>query len=157
MNKILTSLLSAALFSLGTGLALQAPAYADDAGAHCKMHGKQNMDAADTNKDGALDKAEMRAMQDKKFDEMDTNHDGKLSKDEMKACERHPHDAKSKAMHEKHSKEFDAADPDHDGTLTKEEAKKLPNVAAHFDLIDTDKDGTVDREEVHNFMHQKAK
>ena len=144
MNKLLNVLL---LSVISFGIIL--PTYAAEAeGASCKMHQKD----ADTNKDGSIDKAEMRAMQDKKFEEMDTNKDGVLSKDEMKNCCKH--EGKSKAMHEKQTKAFNAADTDHDGTLTKYEAKKLPNVAKNFEAIDGDKDGTLDREEVHHFMHQ---
>ena len=151
MNKLLNVLLLAAI-----GFAVTLPAYAvgDPEGARCKMQDKRN--EADANKDGAIDKTEMRAMQDKKFDEMDANKDGVLSKDEMKTCCKR--DGKSKAMHEKQTKAFNAADGDNDGTLTKEEAKKLPNVAKNFDAIDGDKDGTLDRDEVHHFMHDhKAK
>ncbi len=146
MNKLLNVLFLAAI---GFSVALPTYAAGEPEGARCQMHKK----AADTNKDGSIDKAEMRAMQDKKFDEMDANKDGVLSKDEMKACGKH--DAKSKAVHEKQTKAFNAADGDNDGTLTKEEAKKLPNVAKNFDAIDGDKDGTLDREEVHHFMHEQ--
>ena len=155
MNKLLTILFTTAI---GFGLTLPTYAAEDGMGARCEMHGKKNFTEADANKDGSLDKAEAQAMHDKKFAEMDTNKDSTISNDEMKACANHKDDAKSKAMHEKHTKEFNAADADHNGVLTTEEAKKLPRVSKHFDAIDGDKDGTVDRDEVHQFMHQlKAK
>lgn len=155
MNKLLTVLFTTAI---GFGLTLPAYAAEEAMGARCEMHGKKNFTEADANKDGSLDKAEAQAMHDKKFAEMDTNKDGIISKDEMKACADHKDDAKTKAMHEKHTKRFNAADADHNGMLTKEEAKKLPRVSKNFDAIDGDKDGTVDRDEVHQFMHQaKAK
>ena len=146
MNKLLN-----VLFLSAIGFAITLPTYAagEPEGARCHMHKKD----ADTNKDGAIDKTEMRAMQDKKFDEMDANKDGVLSKDEMKSCCKR--DGKSKAMHEKQTKAFNAADGDNDGTLTKEEAKKLPRVSKNFDAIDADKDGTLDRDEVHHFMHEQ--
>lgn len=152
MNKLLAILFTTAI---GFGLTLPADAAQDGMSGRCPMHGKKNLDEADSNKDGSIDKAESQAMHDKNFNEMDVNHDGMLSKDEMKACGRHMGDMKSKAMHEKQTKAFNAADGDNDGTLTKEEAQKLPRVSKNFDAIDGDKDGTLDRDEVHHFMHEQ--
>ena len=47
--------------------------------------GKCGMMKADTNKDGAISKAEHTAHADARFAGMDTNKDGKISGDEMKA------------------------------------------------------------------------
>lgn len=83
MKTFLTALFASAV-------ALSMPAFADhhDEGAHCKMHKKGHFTDADTNKDGAIDKAEANAMHEKKFEAMDQNHDGKLSEDEAAACKR---------------------------------------------------------------------
>ena len=83
-------------------LSLTMPSFAcpDDEheGKSCKRHGPdKHFKDADTNKDGALDKAEFQAMHDKQFTEMDANKDGKLSKDEMKAA----HKARKDKMKEK--------------------------------------------------------
>ncbi len=82
--KTLFTLIAASLFTISM------PVLADhhDEGAHCKMHKKDHFTSADTNKDGALDKAEAQAMHEKNFDAMDTNHDGKLSEEEAAACKR---------------------------------------------------------------------
>ena len=151
MNKSLTILLTAAL---GFGLSMPAFANHDGMGEHCKMHTKKTFEEADTDKDGTLDREEVKAVCKRDFGMMDTNKDGTISKDEINICGRHIHNKKSSAMHKKHSKEFAAADTDNDGTLTKEEAQKLPRVSKNFDAIDTDKDGTLDREEIHHFMQE---
>jgi Ca2+-binding EF-hand superfamily protein len=153
MNKSLSIILSA---TLGLGLSLSTPAFADHdgMGEHCKMHTNKTFEEADTNKDGTLDKEEAKAACSKNFDKMDADKDGTVSKAELNACGRGKNSKKAEAMHDKRSKEFAGADKDSDGTLTKEEAKKLPRVSKNFDAIDVDKDGTLDREEIHQFMHE---
>jgi Ca2+-binding EF-hand superfamily protein len=151
MNKTLTLLLTAAF---GFGLSMPAFAVNDGMGEHCKMHTKKTFEEADTDKDGTLDREEVKTVCTHNFDKMDTDKDGTVSKEELNVCGRHMNDKKSKAMHKKHSKEFTAADTDNDGTLTKDEAQKLPRVSKNFDAIDADKDGTLDRQEVHQFMRE---
>jgi Ca2+-binding EF-hand superfamily protein len=150
MNKIVTSLLTAAL-----GLALTLPAFAEhgEMGVHCKMHGKKTFTEADTNKDGLLNKDEAMAACSRHFDKMDTNKDGSISKAELDACGSHKHGDKSAAMHKKQENELNAADIDKSGTLSKEEAQKLSPVAQYFDAIDTNKDGSLDGDEIAYFMH----
>jgi polyhydroxyalkanoate synthesis regulator phasin len=55
---------------------------------------------ADTNGDGALNKAEWQDHHAKKFDEMDANKDGKLTKEELQNF----HQARMKEMQERHQK-----------------------------------------------------
>lgn len=69
-----------------------------------KKAGAEMFDKLDTNKDGTLDRKELRGrLSRKEFDAADADHDGTLSKDEyLTAVEAR----------------FTAADADHDGTLT---------------------------------------
>ncbi len=146
MTRIIPLLLAAAL-AIPT---LTFAAGDAQTGDRCEQHGNFLM-KADKDKDGTIDRAEARAMQEKRFDAMDTNHDGKLSKEEIAACKN-----KRNAGHDMGSKGFSKADKDSDGTLTRDEANALPRVSKHFDEIDTDKDGTLDRDEIHNFMKNHA-
>lgn len=153
MNKLVTSLLTAAI-----GLALTLPAYAEpgehgDMGVHCKMHGKKTFAEADTNQDGKLDKKEALAACSRHFDKMDTDKDGSVSKEELDVCGSHMHSDKSRAVHKKHEKELNAADADKNGSLSQAEVQKLPHLAKHFAAIDTNKDGSLDGEEIAYFMH----
>ena len=148
MNKVQT-LVIAALFTATTS----AFANHDGNGDHCNMHTKVSFEAADKDKDGTLDREEVKLVCNEKFEVMDADKDGTVTKEELNSCGRKAHDEHDK-LHEKRSKEFTAADKDADGTLTKDEAKKLKKVLKNFDAIDVDKDGTVSRDEVHNFMHK---
>jgi Ca2+-binding EF-hand superfamily protein len=150
MNKIVTSLLTAAL-----GLALTLPAFAEhgEMGTHCQMHGKKTLDETDTNHDGMMSKDEAMAAWGQQFDQMDTNKDGNLSKDELAVSGSYKLDKKASAMHKKLENELNAADTDKSGTLSKKEAQKMQGIAKHFDAIDTNKDGGLDSDEVSYFMH----
>lgn len=79
--------------TVSTLLVLAVPARADhDGGEGHACHRPDNMQKADTNRDGSVDKAEAQAMHDKHFSEMDKDGDGKLSREEVAAC----HDKKHK-------------------------------------------------------------
>lgn len=94
--------------------------------------------SADTDKDGTLDKTEVKALPGvaKNFDAIDTDKDGTIDKTEL---------AVYNAM---------KADKDKDGTLDRKEVhnKKLK---AAFDRIDTDKDGTLDAKELSAYYGAK--
>jgi len=72
--------------------------------AEAKKAGGEMFDKLDTNKDGTLDRKELRGrLSRKEFDAADADHDGTLTKEEyLSAVEAR----------------FKAADADHDGTLT---------------------------------------
>jgi Ca2+-binding EF-hand superfamily protein len=83
-----------------------------------------DFDAADANKDGQLDTAELQAHREKMRVEM-----------RAKAEER-----------------WKAADTDGDGRLSLAEAQaSMPKMAERFGTFDADKDGYVSRDEMHNF------
>lgn len=69
---------------LGTVIAASGAAYAKGphGGGH---HGDKMFEKIDTNKDGAISKAESQAFHDAKFTGMDANKDGKVTKEESKA------------------------------------------------------------------------
>lgn len=97
-------------------------------------HAANALTAADTDKDGTLDKAEIDAAAGTEFDKLDKDKDGSLDKAEVGK-------RLSKA-------DFAAADTDNDKTLTKAEYTAAADNA--FTAADADKDGTVDAKELHS-------
>jgi hypothetical protein len=81
------------LASAAAALAITAPAFAGD---HSEADYKAKFEAADTNKDGALDKAEWNAKVQsesaKKWTKADANSDGKVTWEEKKAMWDKKHD-----------------------------------------------------------------
>ena len=111
-----------------------------------QMHGQmaeQMFKQVDTNRDGAISKAEFNAYQGKQFKRMDANGDGKISHDEMDAGHKKP--ANNGATHL--DKRFQAADANQDGGLNREEAKAMPMLTMYFDEVDSNKDDKVTRKE----------
>ncbi|MGB4106532.1 MAG: EF-hand domain-containing protein [Alphaproteobacteria bacterium] len=76
MKKLL--MFSAAAF------ALTSPAMAEES-TDGKPHHQSFIEKFDTDKDGAISKAEFLAMHEQRFAEFDTNSDGKISKEESDA------------------------------------------------------------------------
>lgn len=110
------------------------------------MHGQMEekmFNQVDTNRDGAISKAEFNAYQGKQFKRMDANGDGKISHDEMDAGHNKP--ANNGATHL--DKRFQTADANHDGGLDREEAKAMPMLTMYFDEVDSNKDHKVTRQE----------
>jgi Ca2+-binding EF-hand superfamily protein len=105
---------------------------------------------ADTNHDGFVDKAEHRALADKRFDEADANHDGKLSPEEMQQAHRHHREMRKEhheeAMNERMEMRFDNQDANDDGKVTFEEFSGAHKT--HFDMLDANHDGFVDKDEM---------
>lgn len=90
-------------------------------------------DAADTNHDGKVDRAEYDGFVDEMVLLRDTNRDGKLSRDEVG-----PH----AAAH------FDKIDANHDGSLSFEEIDAFSG--PDFAAMDVNGDGFIDRNEAAN-------
>lgn len=70
---------------LGTIIAASGAAYAEGHKGPRGHHGDKMFEKIDTNKDGAISKAESQAFNDAKFTAMDANKDGKVTKEEAKA------------------------------------------------------------------------
>ncbi|MFZ3176980.1 MAG: calcium-binding protein [Methylovirgula sp.] len=96
-------------------------------------HAANALTAADIDKDGTLDKAEVEAAAGAQFDKLDKDKEGTLDKAEVGK-------RLSKA-------DFAAADPDNDKTLTKAEYTAAADKA--FAAADANNDGTVDAKELH--------
>ena len=81
---------------------LNAPVFADHhgTGEHCKMHTKKSFEEADIDRDGTLDREEVKAVCKEDFDLMDKDRDGTLTKEELNACK----GKKGKSGHKKAAK-----------------------------------------------------
>jgi len=132
----------AILTALGLGsVALVAAAAGEGDAPQGHHHGAERLHAADTNGDGLISREEAVAlpMLAKHFDQIDTDHDGQLSKAELRASAQQHRAAQWKKLDTdgdgKVSKaeaqanaprlaaQFDALDTDHDGFLTPAELK----------------------------------
>jgi Ca2+-binding EF-hand superfamily protein len=98
------ALLAALGIASATAVAVAAP----------ERHGpRERLQAADTNGDGLISKAEAQAALPRlyrHFDQIDTNHDGQISPEELKAA----HQQRRHAM-------FDRMDANHDGMISRDE------------------------------------
>jgi hypothetical protein len=98
-----------------------------DRGEH---HGGWWMKDIDTDKDGAISKAELDAW----FNKVDTNHDGKLDKSELEAYRKTMWEQRRAEMQAEFEAKFKAADKNGDGALTRDEFKAaFPRMASRFD------------------------
>ena len=101
----------------------------------------------DTNKDGAVDRAEWKAGQEARFKRLDANNDGKLTQDELFA--RTPAVGNSvlpsDRQVERQSSFFQRLDADKDGFVTLTEFMTLAD--RNFARCDVNKDGRTDATE----------
>ena len=88
------------------------------------------------------------------FDAADANKDGKLDTAEMNA-----HREKMRVeMRAKAEQRWKDADKDGDGALTREEAQaSMPGLAERFEKFDSNGDGKIARDEMHNLRMKKRK
>ncbi len=109
----------------------------------------------DTNKDGAVDRAEWRAGQEARFKRLDANGDGKLSQDELFA--RTPSTGNSvlpsDRQAQRQSAYFQRLDADRDGLVTLVEFMALAE--RNFARCDLDKDGRIDTTECRQALQRK--
>jgi Ca2+-binding EF-hand superfamily protein len=112
--------------------------------------------SVDANKDGIVTREEAKAFPrlSADFDAADTNKDGQLDTAEMSA-----HRERMRVeMRAKADERWKAADTDGDGKLSLAEAQaSMPHMAERFQTFDANKDGFVSRDEMHNFRMKKKK
>jgi len=86
------------------------------------------------------------------FDAADTNKDGKLDTAEMDAHRQVMHGQ----MHAHGQERWKAADTDGDGAISRDEAKvAMPRLSADFDKVDADGNGKVTRDEMRAVRSQQ--
>jgi Ca2+-binding EF-hand superfamily protein len=108
----------------------------------------------DADKDGLVtrDEAKDYPMLTAQFDAADANKDGKLDTAEMDAHRNAMRaDGRAKAR-----ERWKAADTDGDGAISRKEAEaSMPGVAERFKKFDADGNGKIEREELHHFRMRK--
>jgi Ca2+-binding EF-hand superfamily protein len=115
----------------------------------------------DTDMDGKISKKEAKGQLLQDFDRIDANKDGFLDRGELRvlatrmlANKRGPGKEGGKP-HPLPPPDFDALDANADGRLTKDELKGSP-LLKHFDEIDTNRDGRIDRREFEAYMKKQT-
>jgi len=112
--------------------------------------------SVDVNKDGIVTREEAKTHPrlSADFDAADTNKDGKLD-----AAEMNSHRERMRVeMRAKADERWKAADTDGDGALSRAEAEaSMPGIARRFETFDADRDGKIARDEMHNFRMKKKK
>ena len=110
----------------------------------------------DTNKDGAVDRAEWKAAQEARFKQLDTNGDGKLTQDELFA--RTPAIGNSvlptDRQAQRQSTYFQLLDADKDGMVTL--AEFMAQADRNFARCDINKDGRIDTAECRQALQRRA-
>jgi Ca2+-binding EF-hand superfamily protein len=108
----------------------------------------------DANNDGVVTREEAKdyPMLSAKFDAADANKDGKLDTAEM-----HAHREAMRGQMRAHGEErWKTADTDGDAAISHDEAKvAMPRLAAEFDKVDANADGKVTREEMRAVRSQR--
>jgi Ca2+-binding EF-hand superfamily protein len=129
-----------------------AAAYAGDAPAP----GKPARPSPDSNGDGVVTREEAKAYPrlTTDFDAADVNKDGQLDAAELQA-----HREKMRVeMRARAEERWKAADTDGDGRLSLAETQaSMPQMAERFDKFDANKDGYVSRDEMHNIRMKKKR
>lgn len=108
----------------------------------------------DANKDGFVtrDEAQSYPMLSAQFEAADANKDGKLDTAEMDAHRALMRSTGRAKAHER----WQAADSDGDGAISHEEAQaSMPGLAGRFEQLDVDGNGRIERAEMHQFRMQK--
>jgi len=118
--------------------------------------GKPGRHQLDANSDGIVTRDEARSFPrlTADFDAADANKDGQLDAAEMNA-----HREKMRIeMRAKAEQRWKDADKDGDGALSREEAQaSMPGLAERFEKFDSNGDGKIARDEMHNVRMKKRK
>ena len=134
MSRTLTFV---SLMALGAALVGGALAQTTDT-TNQKHHG-HGFDVLDVNKDGALEKSEVKGRLAKSFDEIDANKDGKVTKDELKA-------GWQARRADRQAQKLARIDTDKDGKVSWAESEAVAK--ARFDKADANHDGFLDTTEL---------
>jgi hypothetical protein len=108
----------------------------------------------DANDDGFVSREEAKdyPMLSAQFDAADANKDGQLDTAEMDA---HRNVMRAEGRAKAHER-WKAADTDGDGAISRKEAEaSMPNVAERFKRFDVDGDGKIEQDELHHFRMRK--
>jgi len=126
-------------------LALAGAVHADDAqptqAAHQRPHRGGFLEAADTDHDGSVSRAEFIAWREKQFAHLDRNGDGVLD-----AADRADADQQHEGMQARGEQMREKLDANGDGKITKDEFVNAGTPM--FDKADTDGNGVVDAKEM---------
>jgi Ca2+-binding EF-hand superfamily protein len=118
--------------------------------------GRPDRPTLDANGDGIVTREEAKAYPrlTADFDAADANKDGQLDAAELQA-----HREKMRVeMRARAEERWKAADTDGDGRLSLAEAQaSMPQMAERFDKFDANKDGYVSRDEMHNIRMKKKR
>jgi Ca2+-binding EF-hand superfamily protein len=106
----------------------------------------------DKDKDGKISKKEAQGQVALNFDLIDTNKDGFVDRQELR---RWAARFAGRQNPQRTGPDFDDLDLNADGRLTREELKNTPYYKV-FDEIDTNKDGKIDRKEFEAYLKKKA-
>jgi Ca2+-binding EF-hand superfamily protein len=118
--------------------------------------GKPGRPPVDANSDGIVTREEAKSFPrlTADFDAADANKDGQLDTAELNA-----HREKMRVeMRAKAEQRWTEADKDGDGALTREEAQaSMPGLAERFEQFDSNGDGKIARDEMHNVRMKKRR
>ncbi|WP_456386869.1 EF-hand domain-containing protein [Profundibacter sp.] len=126
---------------LGAGVVTMAGAHQ---GGHQNGSGRISFEMLDTDGDGRLTEAEMKAQKSVQFSKTDTNGDGLLSTDEMLARGK---ERVGERMAKRISHMIERRDANSDGMLSLGEMENMPRGKNLFKRLDTDGDGAISAEE----------
>jgi Ca2+-binding EF-hand superfamily protein len=113
----------------------------------------------DADGDGKISRAEAKGPLAKQFDKLDTNKDGYLDRSELRRAAQlivafRQKNGTAKGPAKLETLDFDALDKNADGRLTRDEVRGTP-LEPLFDQIDTNHDGRIDPQEFASFLKKR--
>jgi len=132
MHKAILGLALVSAVALGSGVALARSGGGHMGGGHMGGHGDHGFSRIDTDKDGAISKAEFAVGRDTMFQKLDANSDGAFTREEATAG--------AQAWRKKSTEAGKTMSPEREAKH-KERAEKM------FNDLDADKDGKITKAE----------